>query len=300
MVTSPHGLTRRNVLALGSLILLGSRFRQAAGQEPGSYTFAVLGLDTREENADQRADSIMVSRVDLDALSVRTLSIPRDLYVEIPGYGYGKINDAYQRGLASDPDLDWRSGAAVTVDTINHNFGVTCDGSAVLELQRLPEVIDTVSGVEVDNPYRIYVPDFPEFAIAGTRVLDFPEGPIVLDGASAMDYVRTRQQDGDGGRVMRQHLMLAALLAKLQQPEMIPRIPNLVDELRDVVHTDIDTALQLRLIGALPQIPLENLAFTNIDRLLTSGYTEGGAWVYQADWTTLPAYVQAWLAGDAI
>lgn len=292
-------LTRRHLIALGAGAIAAWPYTMVTGSQSGNvYTFAVLGLDTRAEDANQRADTIMVSRVDLDALTVRTLSIPRDLYVEIPGYGYGKINDAYQRGLASDPELTWQSGAEAMVATISHNFGVTCDGVAVLELQQLPELVDAVGGIEVINPYAIYVPEFPEFSEGGTRLLEFPEGPIVLDGASTMDFVRTRQQDGDGGRVMRQHLVLAALLEKLQQPEMLPRIPELVQTLGDVVHTDIPVDVRVALIAAVPQIPLENLAFTNIDSLLTAGYTPEGAWIYQGDWSTLPGYVQAWLSGE--
>src|SRR5690606_26253775 len=118
-----------------------------AAQADAPYTFLVLGLDTREENADQRSDIIMVSRVDPVANSVRTLSIPRDLYVEIPGYGWEKINAAYQRGLASS-DLDWEAAAQLTADTIAHNLGVTIDsGFAMTSMTRFPAIIDAVGGI---------------------------------------------------------------------------------------------------------------------------------------------------------
>lgn len=298
VLDNQNRLTRRRLIALGAGAIAAWRYTMLAGSQPDNgYTFAVLGLDTRAEDANQRADTIMVSRVDFDALTVRTLSIPRDLYVEIPDYGYGKINDAYQRGLASDPELKWQAGAEVMLATIRYNFGVICDGVAVIELRRLPELIDAVGGIEVVNPYDVYVKDFPHFSEPTTSTLDFPAGPIALDGASAMDFVRTRQQDGDGGRVMRQHLVLAALLEKLQQPEMIPKIPELVQTLSDIVHTDIPGNVQMALIAAVPQIPPGNLAFMNIESLLTPGYSAEGAWIYQGDWSTLPSYVQAWLSG---
>lgn len=296
MHTAP--MTRRSVLAQIAAALVLGRATHVVAQDDNIFTFAVLGLDTRANDANQRSDAIMLSRVNLDEFTVRTLSIPRDLYVEIPGYGYSKINDAYQRGLASDPELKWQSGAEVFAKTIAHNFGIDIDGFAVIELQRLPELIDAVGGVEVDNPYAVVVKEFPNFSGGGTRELDFPAGVLTLDGAATMDYVRTRQQDSDGGRVMRQHLVLAALLEKLQQPEMLLRVPDLVADLIDIVHTDISPELQIKLIAALPQVSIDNIAFTNIDRLLSSGYTEGGAWIYRGDWNTLPAYVRSWLNGE--
>lgn len=289
----PLPLNRRRFLAACLASLAATRlggFETAVAQEGDQFTFLVLGLDTREENADQRSDIIMLARVDLAAGSVRTLSIPRDLYVEIPGYGYDKINAAYQRGLASSPDLDWEVAADLTAQTIDYNFGVPIDGTAMTNMNRFPVIIDAVGGVDVDNPYAIDDPDWPE--------ANFPAGMIHLDGAQALVFTRTRKMDGDGGRVMRQHLVLEALLAELQTPETFARLPDLVASLAGAVRTDLPLDLQLRLITMLPDLDAESLAFTNIDDQLWPDYTAGGAWIYQGDWATLPGYVQSWLAGE--
>lgn len=281
-------LSRRGLLALA----LGATVTPVAygvAQNQSGYTFLVLGIDTREQNLDQRSDTIMVARVDLDALTVRTLSIPRDLYVEIPGYGYDKINAAYQRGLTLSPDLDWEIAADLAAQTITHNFGVPIDGTAMTDMNRFPAIIDAVGGVDVDNPYPVDDPTWDE--------AKFPAGMVHLDGAQALVFTRTRKMDGDGGRVMRQHLVLAALLAKLQQPDMLTRIPELIVALDDAVKTDIPLDIQAQLLTVLPDIQSENLSFTNIEALLWSDYTAGGAWIYQGDWSTLPAYVQSWLSG---
>lgn len=282
-------VSRRSLLALALSGAVAGITRGVA-QVQSSYTFLVLGLDTREQNIDQRSDIIMVARVDLDALTVRTLSIPRDLYVEIPGYGYDKINAAYQRGLTLSPALDWEIAADLAAQTVTHNFGVPIDGATMTDMNHFPAVIDAVGGVDVDNPYAVDDPTWPE--------AKFPAGMIHLDGAQALVFTRTRKMDGDGGRVMRQHLVLAALLQKLQQPEMLMRIPKLIVALSDAVMTNIPLDLQAQLLVALPDIRRPNLYFTNIEKLLWSDYTAGGAWIYQGDWSTLPDYVQAWLAGD--
>jgi len=97
---------------------------------------------------------------------------------------------------------------------------------------------------------------------------------------------------------MRQHLVLEALLAKLQQPDMLVRVPELIVMLNDAVKTDIPLEVQTQLLAVLPNIQPENLSFTNIEALLWSDYTAAGAWIYQGDWSTLPGYVQAWLEGS--
>jgi LCP family protein required for cell wall assembly len=290
----PLPLSRRRLLGLaigsGLAYRLGA-IDPVAAQSDAPFTFLVLGLDTREENADQRSDIIMVSRVDLSANSIRTLSIPRDLYVEIPGYGWDKINAAYQQGLASSTDLDWEEAAQLTADTIAHNLGVTIDdGFAMTSMTRFPAIIDEVGGIEVDNPYELVDPDWPE--------VNFPAGIIHLDGQQALVFTRSRSIDADGGRVMRQHLVLEGLLQRIQDPDVFDRLPQIVTSLAGAVKTNIGLDVQVQLMAMVPGLSTSSLEFTNIDSLLTPGYTDDGAWIYQADWETLPGYVTAWLDGE--
>lgn len=289
MFDAPHPpLSRRGLLALAFAAAVAPIGR-AAAQDQREFTFLVLGLDTREQNTDQRSDTIMVARVDLDDLTVRTLSIPRDLYVEIPGYGNDKINAAYQRGLTLSANLDWEIAAGLTAQTVTHNFGVPIDGTAMTDMNRFPGIIDAVGGIDVVNPYEFY--DDTYFNRG------FPAGELYLSGADALVFCRIRVPDGDGGRVMRQHLVLKALLQKLRQPDMLARIPELAAALNDAVRTDIPLEVRTRLLAALPDIQPENLSFTNIEERLWSDYTAGGAWIFQGDWSTLPGYVQSWLTG---
>lgn len=275
-------LSRRTFAASVAAIALGSGpLRAMARQEQRQYTFLGLGLDKYSDTG-QRSDVIMLARVDLDAGTVRVLSIPRDLYVDIPGYPAFKINDAYNDGLHSTPEKDWRNGAALSAETIRQNFGITVDGVALTDFTVFPQVVDTLGGVTVENPY---------------AVGDFAAGTLQLNGDQATLFCRLRP-DGDGGRVMRQHLVLVAMLKKLQSPEFLPKIPELVQMLGDVVHTTIPMEVQAQLIALIPQLTEADLAFTNIEDMLWSGYTDGGAWIYQGDWSVLPGYVQGWLAGE--
>lgn len=284
-------LSRRRFGAIGAGAVAAGLWglSDVVAQEGNVWTFLVMGLDTREENADQRSDIMMLARVDEAAGTVRTLSIPRDLWVDIPGHGQHKINAAYQIGLANSPDLDWQDGAALTIETIAHNFGIEVDGTALTDMNRFPDIIDAVGGIEVDNPYELVDPDWPE--------VNFPAGIIRLNGDQALVFTRSRNIDGDGGRVMRQHLVLEALMDRLQQPGMLARIPALVESLAGSVSTDIGLGIQAQLIAMFPNLSGEDLAFTNIDSELSAGWSDDGQWIYVADWSTLSAYVDGWLSG---
>ncbi|HYJ13031.1 MAG TPA: LCP family protein, partial [Thermomicrobiales bacterium] len=286
----PLLLSRRRFLAAaaGSLVASSLVTFNVAAQSDGPWTFLALGLDWLDEAPSQRSDIIMLARVDPVANTVRTLSIPRDLYVEIPGHGWDKINAAYQVGLAGSTPDDWDAGATHAARTIALAFGVSIDAYAVTDMETFTGLIDTLGGITVENPYDLTDEYWPADMV-------LPAGPLELDGETALMYVRARSQDGDGGRVMRQHLVLEAVLAKLQSAEFLPNLPQLVETFQGQVQTSIPLTTQLNLMGMLPELSSANMVFTNIESQLTQGYTEGGAWIYEADWTTLPAYVQAWL-----
>jgi LCP family protein required for cell wall assembly len=285
-------LTRRRLVGLG----VGAAAAwiaplDVAAQEADTWTFLALGLDTREENADQRSDVIMVSRVNPVSNTVRTLSIPRDLWVEIPGHGQHKINAAYQIGLADSPGLDWKDAAALTMDTIAASFDIAIDGVALTDLNRFPLIIDAVGGIEVENPYDLVDP--------GNANVNFPAGTIHLDGRQALAFSTSRNVDTDDGRVMRQHLVLQGLLRRLQEPDIYGRLPDLIASLQGAVRSDIPLLLQAQLITLLPSLTSASLAFTNIADQCWADWSADGQWIYQGDWSTLPAYVQDWLDGVA-
>ena len=288
----PLAVNRRHLFGLAAGALVSSRLGllSASAQQTGPWTFLVLGLDWLDEAPSQRSDIMMLARVDPEANSVRTLSIPRDLYTEIPGHGWDKLNAAFQVGLASSTPDDWDAGATHTVRTMTMAFGVPIDGYAVTDMTVFPELVDAVGGITVDNPYELTDQYWDDLVL--------PSGPLELDGELALKYVRARSQDGDGGRVMRQHLVLEALLAKLQSDAMLSRLPQLVETFNGQVESSIPLSTQVELMSMDPDLTSADLAFSNIDSQLTPGWTEGGAWIYEADWSTLPAYVQGWLDGE--
>lgn len=287
---TPVPLTRRQLIAIGAGAIIATRPAPTLGQANDSRTFVVAGLDSRAPVDPGNTDALLLVRVDLDAGTVRALSIPRDLYVVIPGFDRDKIGRAYDLGTRADADDDWQAGAETLASTILRNFGVEIDGSAFADFNGFPDIIDALGGIEVDNPYDLYHPD-------RTRVV-YPEGQIRLDGEEALEFVRTRHQDGDDGRVERQQLVLAAMLEKAQDPAIREELPGIVATARDALRTDVSIPLQLRLLSLAGNISEDDVSFGTITEFLTEETLPSGMWVYQADWDTLPAYVQSWLDGD--
>ena len=290
-------LSRRRAIHAGIAVAASALTVPAlAAQDGAEYTFVVAGLDYREGHEQHNSDVLMVARVNTGLGTVNTVSIPRDLYVEIPGYGYDKITRAFHHGYHGAAG-DWAHGAGMLTDTIVANFGVTIDGVATATFEGFEQIIDTLGGVTVANPYALTDPKMRD-PVTGDLGRTWPEGTQTLDGESALLFVRSRNMDGDEGRVMRQQLVLAAILDQLQQPEMVAKLPELVDTLRDAVETNIPAEVQATLVAAVPAIDPPRVAFTNVADQLWGGTLDNGMWVYQADWGTLPGYVQALLDGQ--
>lgn len=261
-----------------------------------SYTFVIAGMDTRTREEDENTDVLMVSRVDLANGIVRTMSFPRDLYLEIPGFGLDKINRAYDYGSTSSND-DWNAGIATVTEMLEYNFGIDIDAAITTTFTGLAKVVDTLGGVTVNNPYDLYDAQFPTVNY-GYKEIFYPAGEQVLNGEQAMEFSRTRHQDGDDGRVMRQQLVLTAMLEKAQEPETLLTLPELVEAARDAVVTNIPDAVQAQLIAAVPSIEPENVIFGTMTDYLWGDTTASGMWVYQGDWAVLPGYVQGFLNGE--
>lgn len=299
-ILSLKTISRRRVVQLGAgatvAMLAGTGGAVARQDSTGVYTFVVGGLDTRTVDEPENTDVLMVARVDLGAGAVRAMSIPRDLYVEIPGIGYDKITRAYDYGSKASGN-DWVAGADLCASTVAHNFGLAVDGVALTTFQGFEAIVDAVGGVEVNNPYDLYDAEYPTFDY-GIKEIFYPAGVQILTGEQALEFVRTRHQDGDDGRVMRQHLVLEAMLHKLQSPEILPNLPALVEATRDAVRTTIPADVQASLIAGFGNIDPALVTFGSLTGYLWGDTVANGMWVYQGDWSVLPGVVQGFLNGQ--
>jgi LCP family protein required for cell wall assembly len=182
----------------------------------------VLGSDVRTgESIDEsqsgpgRADTIMLVHAAFG--SVRKLSIPRDVEVDIPGHGINKINAAYALG-----------GPALTIETVESFLGNGVKVNHVVEVdfKNFPDFIDSLGGVTVRNKSRICSPPFDNF----WKGLNFRKGEIHLNGTRALGYARVRKNscapgEDDRQRAARQQQVLSAIGSQVKSPSTFFRLP---------------------------------------------------------------------------
>jgi polyisoprenyl-teichoic acid--peptidoglycan teichoic acid transferase len=285
---------------LSGAVALGVRLPAFARQatpvdlpKKGAYTILVAGLDTRTVEDPENTDVIMISRVDLYAETVRTLSISRDLHLEIPGYGFDKINRAYDHGSKAN-DHDWDAGVALMTEMIETNFGLDIDAVVTVRFDGFAGVVDALGGVTVDNPYEVFEDQYPT-ADLQYKSVHFPAGVQTLNGEQALEFSRTRHMDSDEGRIARQQLVLSGLLNSAQKPETIWNLQEIAAASRDLVTTNLPPDVQTQLIGAVPYIFPAGVTWGTVTDYLWGENTPDGGWMYMADWNQLPAYVRGWL-----
>lgn len=208
----------------------------------GRINILLLGSDTDQKftNPDGThsylAQSDIVVSIDPATKNVAMLSIPRDFWINVPGKGMHKLDEAYALG-----------GVALSRLTIEQDFGIPINYYAWVGLDGFVKVIDTVNGVDVDVLHPITDDNYPDDVgnktgdIYALKRLYIPPGPQHLDGPTALEYVRSRHADlvGDFGRSFRQQQVLNQLKTKLNNPDIVGKLPELAADLNGYVRTDM-------------------------------------------------------------
>ena len=236
----------------------------AAANQP--FTLLLLGSDNDAKfgGGPVLTQSMILARVDPVAKTVTMLSIPRDLYVELSTGGTDKIDKAYLNG-----------GANAAIATVEADFGVHIDHYAWIGLHGLVSLIDRVGGVDVvaSNPV---LDDYYPADLSGGNPYDYQRvavlpGPQHLDGAHALEYVRSRHGDlrGDFGRSVRQQQVLLALRAKAKLLTYAD-IPDVAAAIQTDFKTDVSLPDMGSLLPIAGSIPLRSVNQV----VLLGGYTE--------------------------
>ncbi len=257
----------------------------------------VLGVDTRDDGGDQNADVIILARLDLQRNTLNSISIPRDLLVEIPGHGEGKINGAYGIGVEEDPD-DRVAGVAMMRDTIEHNFGIMIDDYVMVDFEGFTEVVDAVGGIDIDVPTTIVDENYPTEDY-GTRTLRIEEGRQHMDGETALAYARTRHADSDDQRRERQMLVIKALFEKGTELGSVTRVADIIRAASGAAQTSFHWDEQLALASIALDMDQSRINMANLEQpMITPGSTDDGAWVYIGDIAEISAYIESTLSGE--
>ncbi len=241
----------------------------------------VLGSDSRGNGQGQRSDTLILMRLDFKRSFISQLSFPRDLYVQIPGFGPGKINNAFATG-----------GTARAIQTVKQLTGEDIQYFFNVDFQAFRRLVNDAGGVflDVDRHY------FNDNTQAGENFeqLDIKPGYQLLRGSDALDYVRYRHFDSDYARIARQQLFLAEL-------KRSTRSARGIDNIVDAVHSDVTT--NLKSVSRLRKFLQFGLSIDK-DRIaryavpVSSEGTRGGAFVSFYNDQKLAQIVDSWKNPD--
>ena len=189
----------------------------------------LLGSDQRDMEKVGRTDVIVIAAIHPDVPAVSLLSVPRDFHAWMPGYGFGRINTAFDHG-----------GPALMKATIRYNLGVEIDYYARLGFNSFVKIVDTLGGVTV----AVECPLHDTFV---NPEVHLEPGLHQLDGRQALRYARSRYSTSDFDRNRRQQQVLRGLYRQVLNLGIIPKIPSLWGALRESVATDLDLPVLIRL-----------------------------------------------------
>lgn len=230
------------------LSLLGAFHPVALKNQDGRVNILVAAnsADDPGHNGANLTDSIMVLSVDTKKNTALILSVPRDLWVNIPGVGHSKINAAYPNG-----------GMNALQKVVQNNLGLTIDYQALVDYSAVKDLVNSVGGITItiksDDPRGIYDPDLDYTSRHCCSLAKYPNGPVNLNGKQALNLARARGDaygsygyaQSDFTRTMYQREMLLAIKKKASQGNVIAnpfKVADLVDAVGNNVKTNLSVA----------------------------------------------------------
>ncbi|HXD10716.1 MAG TPA: LCP family protein [Anaerolineales bacterium] len=258
------------------------------GQE--TVNFLLIGSDKRPGTS-FRTDTMVVAILRPNEGQVSLISIPRDLWVSIPGWENQRINTAYQHGILTDYP---GGGPGLLKDTIQYNLGIRIDHTALVDFDGFRQIVDTLGGVDVpvSCPYtdwHLIDPTYNPEVETNWSLYTVDSGVVHMDGDLALWYARSRQKSNDFDRGRRQQEVLRALFSQALQTGTISRIPELYNDFNSTVETDLGLGDILQLSLYAPKMTSADIRSYYIrPPYVSSWITDGGAYVLLPNQELLP------------
>jgi LCP family protein required for cell wall assembly len=242
---------------------------------PTNINILLLGTDQRPGQSNWRTDTIILLTINQQEKTVGMLTIPRDLYVNIPGIGKQRINTAdfygyYYHYPGGGPNL--------IKQTIEQNLGIRVHYFVRGGFDAFRRVIDLLGGIQVDVNCPLYEQDF--YDDYGHATLNFQPGLQTMDGVTALRYARSRYTTNDYDRGRRQRQVLLAMWDKATSLNLLPKWPQLYEQISDSIQTDLGPTEMAALAYIGTQLKMDKIKSRAIDNRSTIPYvTPEGAQV---------------------
>ncbi len=236
-----------------------------------NQTIAVFGIDADET----RTDVIFVVNFNSKTNKVKVLSIPRDTKVEWTETQRSKLREYKGTNIYTTKINEMTAYGGIenirdfTINQIENMLGVKIDNYVIINLEAFRKIVDTIGGVEVDVPSRMYYRDR-----AQGLFIDLQPGLQLLDGSKAEQLVRFRQYlNGDVDRIQVQQLFLKAFAAKIMSPQTITKVPQFIPILFSYIKTDVSLS---QIAAYYPFLQSFNMNYLSFNTLPGEGRYEGG------------------------
>ena len=269
--TSVFGeVTNLPVIADIRKLVLGD---DASAQDPtstpdGRLNIMLFGIGGAGYDGSQLTDTIMLASIDLKEERVGLLSIPRDMAYPLGGTRFEKINAVNAYAEQSHPG----QGATYAAKDIGKLLGVRIDHVVRIDFKGFEKFIDALGGVDIDVERAFADTQYPT-EDDKWQTVSFKKGPQHMNGATALMFVRQRHGSGDISRAQRQQRVIFALRDKMLSPDILPKIPQLYDQMQDIVTTDFGPLDIPRLIQIGTNIKPGNIRGRVIDETMWQFWT---------------------------
>jgi LCP family protein required for cell wall assembly len=275
---------------------------------PAQMTVLALGVDTDTKyELYGLADVIKIVRVDFITPRVTALSMPRDLWVEIPGISdhyditHGKLNQSYFYGTEAMGYYDGPGGGpGLMARTLALNFGLNLDHYGSVNMYTFKKMVDAVGGIDIYLPHDVDGRPVDE----DTEDMGFfSAGAHHFTGELALRFSRIRKVDSVFDRMDRQSMVICALQEKLLTPAVVPRIPQLIASFQGSIVTDLSLAQLSQLACLVPKLSNENIVFASLpEEILEPGRADDPrsgdtTFIWETDFAVIRDYVSRFQAG---
>lgn len=211
----------------------------------------LLGSDQDLEAGISRTDTMIIVSVNRRTKTASMVSLPRDMYVYIPGWNLNRINTALARGS----NANYPTGAIGQLkDTILYNFGVPIHYFARIDIEGFQEVVDALGGIELPVSCPVDIPVVKSREPLEIETMRLEPGIHEMDGELALWYARSRTGSTDFDRNRRQQQLLHALFNHGVDVDLLSQIPTLYNTYKDTVETDMDIGRILQLAAIAPAV----------------------------------------------
>ncbi len=243
--------------------------KELRGEDADRINVLLLGVGGAGHAGAELTDTILFASYKPSTNDVGMLSIPRDLTVNIPGYGYRKINavNAYAEMESAG------SGLVASANTIHDILGQTVDYTIKVDFRGFEEIINDVGGIDVYVDTAFTDSTYPlDDELGSVQTVSFVQGWATMNGATALQYARSRHgNNGEGGdfaRAARQQKILLALKDKVLSLNVLlnpVKLNKVLSTVRDNVKTTMSIWEMMRVAEYIPKIHRESIVMQVLD-----------------------------------